>query len=31
MARVALRRRDELPEHLRALWDRMTVYGPFEG
>ncbi|MEH2509453.1 putative peroxidase-related enzyme [Nitrobacteraceae bacterium AZCC 1564] len=31
MARVTLRRRDDLPEHLRPLWDRMTVYGPFEG
>jgi uncharacterized peroxidase-related enzyme len=31
MARVALRTREDLPEHLRALWDRMTVYGPFEG
>ncbi len=31
MARVPLRRRDDLPEHLRPLWDRMTVYGPFEG
>lgn len=31
MARVALQKRDQLPEHLRALWDRMTTYGPFEG
>ncbi|MBR1217739.1 carboxymuconolactone decarboxylase family protein [Bradyrhizobium sp. U87765 SZCCT0131] len=32
MARVPLRRRDDLPDHLRPLWDRMTVYGgAFEG
>jgi len=31
MARVALQTREQLPEHLHALWDRMTVYGPFEG
>jgi uncharacterized peroxidase-related enzyme len=31
MARVALRTRDQLPEHLQGLWDRMTTYGPFEG
>ena len=31
MARVALQNRDQLPEHLRPLWDRMTTYGPFEG
>jgi uncharacterized peroxidase-related enzyme len=31
MARVTLRSRDDLPEYLIPLWDRMTVYGPFEG
>ena len=31
MARVTLRRRDDLPDHLKPLWDRMTTYGPFEG
>ncbi|MGM4964391.1 carboxymuconolactone decarboxylase family protein [Tardiphaga sp. 1201_B9_N1_1] len=29
MARVTLKRRDDLPDHLRPLWDRMTTYGPF--
>lgn len=31
MARVRVHTRDDLPEHLRPLWDRMTTYGPFEG
>lgn len=31
MARVTLKRRDDLPDHLRPLWDRMIAYGPFEG
>lgn len=31
MARVTLKRRDDLPDHLKPLWDRMLVYGPFEG
>jgi uncharacterized peroxidase-related enzyme len=31
MARVTLKRRDDLPDYLKPLWDRMTVYGPFEG
>jgi uncharacterized peroxidase-related enzyme len=31
MARVALRYRDQLPEHLQPLWDRMITYGPFQG
>ena len=31
MARVTLKRRDDLPHHLRPLWDRMIAYGPFEG
>jgi len=31
MARVTLKRRDDLPDHLKPLWDRMISYGPFAG
>lgn len=31
MARVTLKRRDDLPDHLKLLWDRMISYGPFAG
>ncbi|WP_398479343.1 carboxymuconolactone decarboxylase family protein [Tardiphaga sp.] len=31
MARVTLKRRDDLPDHLKPLWDRMVSYGPFAG
>ena len=31
MARVTLKRRDDLPDHLNPLWDRMISYGPFAG
>jgi uncharacterized peroxidase-related enzyme len=30
MARVTVKTRDDLPEHLRDLWDLMVTYGPFE-
>ncbi|WP_262265862.1 carboxymuconolactone decarboxylase family protein [Microvirga yunnanensis] len=30
MARAPVKTREDLPEHLRELWDRMVTYGPFE-
>lgn len=30
MSRVSIKDRDDLPEGLRPLWDRMTTYGAFE-
>lgn len=31
MSRVAVLGREDLPEELRPLWDKMSSYGPFEG
>ena len=30
MSRVSIKTRDDLPEALRPLWDKMTTYGAFE-
>ena len=30
MSRVSIKTRDDLPETLRPLWDKMTTYGAFE-
>ena len=30
MSRLSIKTRDDLPEVLRPLWDKMTTYGAFE-
>lgn len=30
MARVSIKTREDLPDHMRELWGRMVTYGPFE-
>ena len=30
MSRISIKTRDELPQKLRPLWDKMTTYGAFE-